>query len=102
MLVKSSGAFVVTIFVVSIVMLCCEFQVIFAPSSSNILQDICISLIFGKFSIVQTPSIKSVAGKRATAAFFAPLITTSPFNCVGPVTTNFSNYITPQLMFYFK
>ena len=47
--------------------------------------------MFGKFSMVQTPSIKSVAGNIATAAFFAPLITTSPFNGVGPVTTNFSN-----------
>lgn len=56
-----------------------------------------ISLIFGKFSIVQTPSIKRVAGNIATAAFFAPPIETSPFNEVGPVTTNFSNKITPNI-----
>ena len=80
MLVKSKGAFVVVIFVVSIVILCLSFQVILAPNFSSILQDISISLMCGKFSIVQTPSIKSVAGKIATAAFFAPLITTSPFN----------------------
>ena len=80
MLVKSKGAFVVVIFLVSIVIQCLSFQVIFAPNFSNILQDISISLICGKFSIVQTPSIRSVAGKSATAAFFAPLIVTSPFN----------------------
>ena len=71
------------------------FQVIFAPRPSNISQDFFTSLIFGKFSIVQTPSIKSVAGKIATAAFFAPLIVTSPFKGVFPVITNFSLSIPP-------
>ena len=73
------------------------FQVIFAPSSSKIWQDICTSLMFGKLLIVQIPSIKSVAGNIATAAFFAPFISTSPFRGVGPVITNFSNYIPPKL-----
>jgi hypothetical protein len=31
----------------------------------------------------------------ATAAFFAPLIVTSPDNGFPPVTTNFSNCYTP-------
>ena len=95
MLVKSKGAFVVVILLVSIVILCLLFQVILAPNFSSISQEIFISLILGKFSIVQIPSIKRVAGKSATAAFFAPLMVTSPFKGVGPVTTNFSNYITP-------
>ena len=89
------------IFLVSIVIVCLSFQIIFAPSCSNISQEIFISLIFGKFSIVQTPSIKRVAGNIATAAFFAPPIETSPFNEVGPVTTNFSNKITPNNIFFF-
>ena len=49
--------------------------------------------MFGKLSIVQTPSIKRVAGNIATAAFFAPHINTYPFKGVGPCITNFSNYI---------
>ena len=40
--------------------------------------------MFGRFSMVHIPSIKSVAGKIATAAFLAPLIVTSPFRGVGP------------------
>ena len=68
-----------------------SIHVIFAPSFSSISHDIFISLIFGKFSMVHSPSIKRVAGNIATAAFFAPPISTSPFNDVGPVTTNFSN-----------
>ena len=93
----SKGAFVVVIFDVSIVILCASFHVILAPNCSNIVHDIFISLIFGRFSIVQTPSIKSVAGKIATAAFFAPLMVTSPFKGVGPFTTNFSNLYTPNI-----
>ena len=64
---------------------------ILAPSFSSIVHEILMSLIFGKFSMVQIPSINSVAGNIATAAFFAPLMVTSPFKEVGPVTTNFSN-----------
>ena len=51
--------------------------------------------MLGRFSIVHTPSIKSVAGKIATAAFFAPLIVTSPFKGVPPVITSFSKSIPP-------
>ena len=80
MLVKSKGASVVVIFRVSIVTSLGLFHVTFAPSASNILHDNLTSLIFGRLSIVQMPSIKRVAGKIATAAFFAPLIVTSPFN----------------------
>ena len=71
------------------------FHVIFAPSPSNISQDFFTSLILGRFSIEQTPSIKSVAGKIATAAFLAPLIVTSPYKGVFPVITNFSKIIPP-------
>ena len=46
--------------------------------------------MFGKFSTVQTPFINKVAGIIATAAFFAPLIVTSPCNLVPPCITNFS------------
>ena len=66
-------------FVESMVTLFLLFQIILAPNFSNISQDIFISLILGKFSIVQQPSIKSVAGKSATAAFFAPFIITYYF-----------------------
>ena len=55
-----------------------ESQVILAPNFSNIEQEIFTSLIFGIFSKVQIPSINKVAGSIATAAFFAPLIFTSP------------------------
>ena len=82
------------IFLESTVIVCLSIQFIFAPSFSKISHDIFTSLIFGKFSIVHVPSIKSVAGSIATAAFYAPFIITSPFNGVGPVTTNFSNKIT--------
>ena len=42
------------------------------PKLFNISQYNFTSLIFGKFSIVQTPLINKVAGIIATAAFFAP------------------------------
>ena len=72
------------------------FQTILAPISSNILHKICTSLMLGRLFIVQTPSINNVAGKIATAAFFAPFISTSPFKGVGPVITNFSKLIPPE------
>ena len=50
----------------------------------NILHIIFTSLIFGTFSNVVIPSINKVAGKIATAAFLAPLISTSPTNLVPP------------------
>ena len=49
-----------------------------------------------KNTIVQIPFIKSVAGKIATAAFFAPLIVTSPFKGEPPVMTNFSKNNPPE------
>ena len=96
MLVKSNGAWVVIIFLVSIVISFGVFHVIFAPNFSRIVQHIWTSLIFGKLLIVQTPSISNVAGNIAIAAFFAPFISTSPFKGVGPVITNFSNWIPPS------
>ena len=74
----------------------CRFiHVIFIPSDSSISKYDFTSLIFGKFSIVQSPLISIVAGIMATAAFFAPLIFTSPRRGVGPVITNFSKIIPP-------
>ena len=60
------------------------FHVIFAPRFSSISQRIFISLILGILFIVQTPCINKVAGRIATAAFFAPLILTSPLSLVPP------------------
>ena len=49
-----------------------------APRLSSILNSAAVSLIFGTFSIIQRPLARIVAGIIATAAFFAPLIVTSP------------------------
>ena len=76
-----------------------DFHSIFAPNFSNIEQDIFTSLIFGTFSIVHSPSINSVAGIIATAAFFAPLIFTSPVSLVGPSITNLSKTIPPNCIY---
>ena len=60
---------------------------------------ICNALELGTFSIVQVPLIKSVAGNIAIAAFFAPLIVTSPFKGVPPVIINLSKLITSKIIF---
>ena len=44
----------------------------------NIPQNSVTSLIWGIFSIRHTPSTSSEAGRMATAAFFAPLISMVP------------------------
>ena len=49
-----------------------------APNSCKIFKSRVTSLIWGTFSIRQTPSTSRAAGMMATAAFFAPLISTSP------------------------
>ena len=90
MLVRFKGAFEVDISLESTVIVLGPTHSILAPRALRISQEILTSLIFGTFSIVQIPSIKRVAGKIATAAFFAPLITTSPLRGEGPVTTNLS------------
>ena len=84
-------------FLASIVTSFFPFQVTLAPNSSNILQEILTSLIYGKLLIVQIPSTNNAAGSIATAAFFAPLIVTSPDRRVPPLITNFSKYITPKI-----
>ena len=48
------------------------------------------SAILGTFSILHIPSERTTAGMIATAAFFAPLIETSPLSLFPPVITNFS------------
>ena len=75
-------------FLASTVNECSPVHVTFAPSSFNISHMIFTSLIFGTFSKVVIPSIRSVAGSIATAAFFAPLISTSPLSFVFPFITN--------------
>lgn len=55
-----------------------------APSCSRILRHSVTSEIWGIFSIRQTPSTRRAAGIIATAAFFAPLISTSPNRGVPP------------------
>ena len=84
------------IFVVSIVISFLLFHFILAPKASNISQVILTSLTLGRLFIVHTPFINRVAGNMAMAAFFAPLISTSPFKGVGPVITNFSKFIPPK------
>ena len=78
------------IFLESIVISCGESQVILAPNSSKISQYNFTSLILGRFSIRQVPFINRAAGRIATAAFFAPLIVTSPLRWVGPFIISFS------------
>ena len=49
-----------------------------APSSSRMEKNRVTSLIWGMFSMRQVPSTSRAAGIMATAAFFAPLMVTSP------------------------
>ena len=62
-----------------------------APISCRILARRATSLIFGIFSIRQTPSARIAAGIMATAAFLAPLTDTSPISRRPPVMINLSN-----------
>ena len=59
-----------------------------APISFNIVPISVTSLILGIFSILQGSSQRITPGIMATAAFFAPLIVTSPFKGFPPFTTN--------------
>ena len=65
-----------------------------APSSLRIRRSIATSFIEGTFSSVQGSSAKITAGIIATAAFFAPLISTSPVSLFPPFIINFSKTIT--------
>ena len=89
MLVISKGALVEVIFLVSTFNEFSVSHVIFAPNFSNIVHE------SGTFSYVHSPSINKVTGIIATAAFFAPLIFTSPLSLVGPFITNFSKVKSP-------
>ena len=60
-----------------------------APISFKICRRVLTSDISGRFSILQTPSTMSAAGIIATAAFFAPLISTSPCSGFPPLMTYF-------------
>ena len=48
-----------------------------------------ISLMLGRLSIINSPFARSVAGKIATAAFLAPLISISPIRGLPPRITSF-------------
>ena len=67
------------IFVVSTSILFLLSHLIFAPRPSRISQESLTSTMFGTLFIIHVPLINNVAGKIATAEFFAPLIVTSPF-----------------------
>jgi hypothetical protein len=58
------------------------------------------SEIAGTFSILQIPSQRRTAGIIATAAFFAPLTSISPFSGFPPFTMIFSTERTPILKDY--
>jgi hypothetical protein len=55
-----------------------------APRSSRIFRHSVTSEIWGMFSMRHTPSTSSEAGIMATAAFLAPLISTSPKSGLPP------------------
>ena len=54
----------------------------------------------GMFSMRQTPSTRMAAGIMATAAFFAPLISTSPNRGLPPCTMYFVNVLTSFQVFF--
>ena len=64
-----------------------------APKCSRIFRDSVTSEIWGIFSIRQTPSTSRAAGMMATAAFLAPLISTSPNRDDHPVQYTLSKSI---------
>ena len=70
----------------------------FAPRCSSMVRSISASLICGIFSRRQTPFTMSAAGIMATAAFFAPLTSTSPYRGLPPLITYFSKVQTPSVL----
>lgn len=58
-----------------------------APISAIACNNTLISLTFGKFSIVTVSSVMIAAARIASAAFFAPPISTSPFSGFPPLIT---------------
>ena len=67
---------------------------ILAPRALRICSDTATSLMSGRFSMTHLSAARMVAGKIATAAFFAPLMETSPMRGLPPLITNFSNWMT--------
>ncbi len=59
----------------------------FAPISCIALSSTFVSLTFGMFSIVTVSSVITAADKIASAAFFAPPISTSPTKGLPPLIT---------------
>ena len=57
-----------------------------------------LSGIDSLYSIVQMPSTSNAAGMIATAAFFAPLMTTSPSSFFPPIITNLSKHVHLPIM----
>ncbi len=61
------------------------------PIACRICTEVATSLMLGRFSITHFPPARMVAGRIATAAFFAPLTVTSPTSGLPPLITNFFN-----------
>ena len=64
-----------------------------APILLRILTMQLTSLILGIFSMRQTSCASKVAGIIATAAFFAPLISTEPHSLLPPFIISFSKTV---------
>ena len=75
---RSYGASVYRTSVQSISTVFLFTSLIFAPRCSRMVMSMSASLIWGIFSSRQTPFTIRAAGIIATAAFFAPLTSTSP------------------------
>ena len=60
----------------------------FAPMRCKICESTFTSKISGRLSTTHGSSLKSAAGRMATAAFFAPLTVTVPFNGFPPFMIN--------------
>ena len=94
---KSSFTSQVLTVVGSISTVCSLIHVTFAPNDSNNNKDVATSLMFGIFSIWQGSSANKVAGKMATTAFLAPLISTAPDKRTPPLILYFLTIQTPLI-----
>ena len=90
MRIRSYGASVYRTSVQSISTAFLFTSFIFAPRCSRIVMSISASLIWGIFSRRQVPLTIRAAGIIATAAFFAPLTSTSPYKGLPPLITYLS------------
>ena len=93
----SYGTFGTFMFLVSNSYLFEPSWVISAPIDFRIFMQKVISLICGQLSRIHFSSQSIVAATIATAAFLAPLITTSPFSGLPPCITSFSKVSHPLI-----